>query len=76
MKSFYFTNPSKFYVMKKLILLPLLFLGIYSCTHRTSFEIKTKTIDGYTFEYVTDDPTETRIYTLDNGLKVYLSRYE
>ena len=61
--------------MKKLILLSVLFVGIYSCSHEP-FETKTKTIDGYTFEYVTDDPTGTRIYTLDNGLKVYLSRYE
>ena len=27
----------------------------------------------YKFETVNGDPTETRIYTLDNGLKVYLS---
>ena len=27
----------------------------------------------YRFEDVKDDPMKTRIYTLDNGLKVYLS---
>ena len=40
------------------------------------FETKTATEDGYTYEYVTGDAMETRIYTLDNGLKVYLSDYE
>ncbi len=28
---------------------------------------------GYTYEYVENDPAKARIYTLDNGLKVYLS---
>ena len=28
---------------------------------------------GYKYEEVTNDPTQTRIYTLNNGLKVYLS---
>ncbi len=30
----------------------------------------------YKYESVADDPLNTRIYTLDNGLKVYLSVYE
>ncbi len=29
--------------------------------------------NGYTYEYVTNDPADARIYTLENGLKVYLS---
>lgn len=41
-------------------------------THR----VKSTTVNGYTYEYVTNDPSGTRIYTLDNGLKVYLSDYE
>ena len=28
------------------------------------------------YESVADDPLNTRIYTLDNGLKVYLSSYD
>lgn len=40
--------------------------------HSTQFQ----TSNGYRYETVTNDPTNTRIYTLDNGLKVYLSRYE
>ncbi|UZR93464.1 M16 family metallopeptidase [Chondrinema litorale] len=31
---------------------------------------------GYTYEYVSGDLMDTRIYTLKNGLKVYLSDYE
>ena len=31
---------------------------------------------GYSYQYVKNDPMKTRIYTLDNGLKVYLSNYE
>lgn len=36
--------------------------------------LQTKDAAGYTYEYVTNDPTHTRVYTLGNGLKVYLSR--
>ena len=32
--------------------------------------------NGYTYETVTNDPSATRIYTLENGLKVYLSVYK
>ena len=32
--------------------------------------------NGYKYEYVSNDPSKTRIYTLDNGLKVYLSVYQ
>lgn len=41
-----------------------------------SFETKTAIEEGYTYEYVEGDAMNTRIYTLDNGLKVYLSDYE
>lgn len=60
--------------MKKVYLWMVLLLFI-GCTQE-KFIQKTKTEGKYTYEYVTHDPTETRIYTLDNGLKVYLSRYE
>lgn len=40
-----------------------------------AYVTKTAEEDGYTYEYVTSDPMKTRIYTLDNGLKVYLSVY-
>ena len=32
-----------------------------------------KDSNGYTYEYVENDPMNVRIYTLDNGLKVYLT---
>ena len=40
-----------------------------------SFAMKTATNHGYTYQYVPGDPLGTRIYTLKNGLKVYLSVY-
>ena len=33
-----------------------------------------KDANGYAYETVSDDPTGLRLYTLENGLKVYLSR--
>ena len=43
------------------------------CTPAEKYETKTITEDGYTYETVTNDPLKLRIYTLKNGLKVYLS---
>ncbi|WP_018342568.1 M16 family metallopeptidase [Cytophaga aurantiaca] len=44
---------------------------------QTAFETKTATdSQGRTYEYVTNDPLKARIYTLSNGLKVYLSDYD
>lgn len=40
------------------------------------YQEKSFTEDGYTYTTVTNDPLNTRIYTLANGLKVYLSVYE
>ncbi len=53
----------KHYSMKKLITLSFLILTLafISCSK-------------YKYESVKGDPTESRIYTLDNGLKVYLTR--
>lgn len=57
-----------------------LFFGAVACNNEKSGENKyaTRTAEegGYSYEYVTSDPMETRIYTLDNGLKVYLSVYK
>lgn len=50
---------------------------LISCSQQAEkYETKTATEDGYTYEYVVGDPMQTRIYTLDNGLKVYLSDYD
>ena len=31
-------------------------------------------VNGFSFEYVENDPTGLRLYTLENGLKVYLGK--
>lgn len=36
-------------------------------------QIKTATDGKYTYEYAENDPMNSRIYTLDNGLKVYMT---
>ncbi|MEM6643656.1 MAG: insulinase family protein [Bacteroidota bacterium] len=57
----------------------LALLVLISCQpsdETATFETKTATEDGYQYEYVEGDAMNTRIYTLDNGLKVYLSAYE
>jgi len=41
-----------------------------------SYTPKTASSNGYTYQYVENDPSNTRIYELDNGLKVYLSVYK
>jgi len=62
----------------KLLPLTLLLIILHSCQTDTGLlETNTETdSNGYTYEYVTNDPSDTRIYTLDNGLKVYLSVYK
>ncbi|MCU0449200.1 MAG: hypothetical protein MUC97_05035 [Bernardetiaceae bacterium] len=40
------------------------------------YQTKTATDEaGYTYEYVTNDPLQARVYRLPNGLTVYLSQY-
>ena len=59
--------------MKRLIILTLAIVAIFCVSCNQS---KTKTAsdsNGYKYEYVKDDPTGARIYTLKNGLKVYLA---
>lgn len=64
--------------MKKLNYLLVLFVTItfVSCNKsETSYVASTHTdANGYSYETVENDPTGLRLYTLDNGLKVYLSR--
>jgi len=50
-------------------------LVIVACSEKSKYETKTAESNGYTYEYVTNDPLKVRIYTLKNGLKVYLSQY-
>ncbi|MCE1199517.1 MAG: insulinase family protein, partial [Marinilabiliales bacterium] len=62
--------------MKQLIrtFLPVFLLfSVTGCKQATYQTLKKTDRQGYTYEEVTKDPTGTRIYTLANGLKVYLS---
>lgn len=45
----------------------------YTLQAQNSFETKWDSMGKYPFQYVTNDPTHTRIYTLGNGLTVYLT---
>ncbi|EDP95833.1 insulinase family protein [Kordia algicida OT-1] len=68
--------------MKKinLLLLIVFTLTIFSCKENNdvaSNEVKVsqqKDANGFSYETVANDPTGLRLYTLDNGLKVYLSK--
>ena len=60
---------------KNSILIYFLLPFLMSCSNK-KYETLKKVENGYEYEYVFGDPMKTRIYTLRNGLKVYLSRYE
>ena len=51
-------------------------VALAACQKQEAFTGKTDESGGYTYEYVTNDPLKARIYTLKNGLKVYLSQYK
>ena len=61
--------------MKRLHLLGLLvIIAFAACTSTSKYKtIKHTDSNGFSYEMVKNDPLDTRIYTLDNGLKVYLS---
>lgn len=61
--------------MKNITYLLLLLFIFVSCEKSEKYILKTGESNGYTYEYVTNDPLKVRIYTLKNGLKVYLSQY-
>lgn len=60
-----------------LLALGLMFL-LVSCQKdgtTSTYKVENRTdSNGYTYESVTNDPTGLRLYTLENGLKVYLSK--
>lgn len=60
--------------MKKLVLLSCLFLSLTSVRSQTFSTEKKKDAQGYTYETVKNDKTGVRVYTLKNGLKVYLAQ--
>ena len=61
----------------KLLFISFLLVAVVSCKtdKEKSFEVTSKKdINGFVYESVENDPTGLRLYTLDNGLKVYLSQ--
>eukprot|EP01156_Anaeramoeba_ignava_P006241 Anaeramoba_ignava/a348118_12.p1 GENE.a348118_12~~a348118_12.p1 ORF type:complete len:979 (+),score=139.90 a348118_12:174-3110(+) len=59
--------------LKSLIIL-IAALGLFSCGTGDQHKVIEKTdANGYNYKEVTNDPYNARIYTLENGLKVYLS---
>lgn len=63
--------------IKHLLLFTVGLIFLFSCKQNTEkYTTKSATSNGFTYEYVTNDQSNTRIYTLENGLKVYLSDYK
>ncbi|ACU05707.1 M16 family metallopeptidase [Pedobacter heparinus] len=57
----------------KLLLLVCLLITGTSLMAQSTYQWKTASSGGYTYKYVTNDPTKSRFYTLKNGLTVVLS---
>jgi predicted Zn-dependent peptidase len=61
--------------MKKLFpVIGLLLIFLVSCQEKGYKTLSKTDVNGYAYEEVTNDPYKARIYTLNNGLKVYLSK--
>jgi predicted Zn-dependent peptidase len=58
----------------KLLLLACLIIAGSGVKAQSQYQWKTATSGGYTYKYVTNDPTKSRFYTLKNGLSVILSQ--
>ncbi|WP_281846474.1 M16 family metallopeptidase [Olleya namhaensis] len=63
----------------KLVLALAMITFVASCKKGNSDQLAVKTetqkdANGFSYESVTNDPTGLRLYTLDNGLQVYLSK--
>lgn len=61
--------------MQSIVTALLLVSILLSCNNSTK-KLETDNSGGYEYNYVDKDPLKVRIYTLKNGLKVYLSRYD
>ncbi|MFA8436499.1 MAG: M16 family metallopeptidase [Marinifilaceae bacterium] len=58
----------------RILMLPVILSFLTSCGAKEKYRMVEKTdANGYKYETVTNDPMGVRIYTLQNGLKVYLS---
>lgn len=64
--------------MRTVLYSALLFMNpvFFTLTAQGKHEWRENRSSGYTYKTVTNDPTGTRIYTLTNGLTVYLSVYK
>jgi predicted Zn-dependent peptidase len=60
-------------MLKKLILSIATIVVTTISYSQNQFEWKNATSNGYTYKYVTNDPSKARFYTLKNGLTVILS---
>jgi predicted Zn-dependent peptidase len=58
----------------KLLLLAWFLITGSSLMAQSAYQWKTASSGGYTYKYVTNDPTKARFYTLKNGLTVILSQ--
>ncbi|MBW8361497.1 MAG: hypothetical protein K0M56_04845, partial [Kaistella sp.] len=58
-------------IRKKLLM--LFAAGILFSAQAQDYQWKEAKSGGYTYKYVTNDPTQARFYTLKNGLTVILS---
>lgn len=55
--------------------LTIVFISCKNTKDKDAFAVmQEKDINGFTYEIVNNDPTGLRLYTLENGLKVYLSK--
>jgi predicted Zn-dependent peptidase len=59
---------------QKLLLFACLLIAGSSLMAQSTYQWKTASSGGYTYKYVTNDPTKSRFYTLKNGLTVVLSQ--
>jgi len=58
---------------QKLLLVGLLLIATVKLSAQNTFKWQSVTANGFTYKYVTGDPTHSRFYTLKNGLTVILS---
>lgn len=72
--SFYLSLKHNLSNMKHKLLLACFLLMGTGIMAQSAYQWKTATSGGYTYKYVTNDPTKSRFYTLKNGLVVILSQ--
>ena len=58
----------------RLVVLIMLFFSQTGLRAQSGYQWKTTSSGGYSYKYVTNDPTKSRFYTLKNGLTVVLSQ--